>query len=219
MNSGLNNLGNTCYMNSIIQCISHLDLIDTNNNEFITEATISKSNNSENFKLMEQWLILNKKLKNNKSTTNPINFLKHFMNSIDNSDYYFMSFMQNDAAEFITIFFDLLHKCIVHKIIFEISGNIENPMDQIAVDSINYWKKFFENGYSTIIKNTYSQLLSITKCPECEYTTYNHDPIQYISLHINKNTSDINITNLFNNYIKEKLDNNNKWKCDVPKFS
>ena len=35
-----------------------------------------------------------------------------------------------------------------------------------------------------IVENFYSQLLSLTICPECYYFTSNHDPIQVISLEL-----------------------------------
>ena len=46
----------------------------------------------------------------------------------------------------------------------------------------NYWKRFFEKKYSYLVKSTFSQLLSITNCPKCDYSTHNHDPIQVITL-------------------------------------
>tara|TARA_B100000686_G_C16528761_1_gene831206 strand:- start:260 stop:949 length:690 start_codon:yes stop_codon:yes gene_type:complete len=108
---------------------------------------------------------------------------------------------------------ELLHKAIERKITFQIDGIPENNMDRLAIKSMETWKNFFESNYSYIINKTYSQLLSITSCTECDNVSTNHDPILVISISI----KDINknIYDCLDNYIKvDKLDNNNLWKCD-----
>ena len=81
---------------------------------------------------------------NDTKCVNPINFYKSFAQNISKSEYIFVGFEQNDAGEFITILFDLLHKCLKYKIKLSIQGDIKNNLDRIAVDSINYWKKFLK---------------------------------------------------------------------------
>ena len=61
-----------------------------------------------------------------------------------------MGFDQNDAGEFMTILFDLLHKCLQYRINICINGQTKNALDKIAVKSIHYWSKFFKNEYSYI---------------------------------------------------------------------
>ena len=213
MDYGLKNLGNTCYMNSIIQCIRYTGLLNLDDNDFIQNCIKTEKRNE--FSLMREWLRLQKNfiIENDTKCVNPINFYKSFAQNISRSEYMFVGFEQNDAGEFITILFDLLHKCLKYKIKLSIQGDIKNNLDRIAVDSIDYWKKFFENEYSYLIQSTYSQLLSITSCPKCDYSTRNHDPIQIITLHMKPHFE--TIYDMLSHYTSvETLDSDNTWKCD-----
>ena len=209
-NKGLCNLGNTCYINSALQCLSHLIEFHPKNDIFIKELTLHKVRSP----LMKEWYDLLDAIWSTTSN-NPINptpFLKEFINQASANNIDFHNFHQNDTEEFINIILDLLHKSIKKKLSISISGDIKTNMDRLGYKSINEWLKFFKNDNSYIIQKFYSQLLSITTCSHCDTSVTNHEPIMVLSLEIKDCNTIYDCLKSFTKH--EILDSNNQWKCD-----
>ena len=206
-NKGLANLGNTCYMNSALQCLSHLLEFHPKNDNFLD---LNKNRND----IYNAWLRLQIDLwGNNKGPVIPKQFLQTFMKECVSNDICFYNFDQNDTEEFITIFMDLLHRSIKKKIKITIEGAVSSEIDKLAVKAAKSWQTFFEDDYSYIIKKFYSQLLSITSCPKCDYITVNFDPSMTLPLEIPDNAS--SLYDCLQSYTnKTTLDCDNSWKCD-----
>ena len=207
-NKGLANLGNTCYMNSALQCLSHLLEFHPKNDNFLNE-------NRNKGDIYGAWLDLQFKLWSNDDDKPivPKSFLQRFMKECRETDKEFNNFDQNDTEEFIEFFMDLLHRSMKKDIKITIQGHIKDQLDKLAVKGFNSWSQFFKNDYSYVIQKFYSQLLSVTSCTECDYVTVNFDPCMVLSLEIPSDAT--SLTDCLDSYTKKvTLDCDNSWKCD-----
>lgn len=209
-NKGLVNLGNTCYMNSALQCLSHLITFHPNNEKFFDECKKADKDT-----LVYEWFQFQRQMWSNDSskTHNPQGLLKRFQHLCIEKNIYFSNFDQNDVNEFLTLFLDLLHQGLKKHVKMTFSKKVEDQADKINLKSNETWKRFYEKDYSYIVENFYSQLLGITSCTDCEYFTTNHDPIQVVSLEIPDSASSLECC--LTEYMKKvRLDEDNLWQCD-----
>ena len=212
-NKGLVNLGNTCYMNSCLQCLSHLLEFNPKSKSFIQSCYSSECKNN----IMNQWIELQRKLWDNgiNQPINPIDLLKDFRSECDKQNRYFDNFQQNDIDEFLNIFMDFLHESVSKPCNFikQNKKRTDNEVQKIVDKSHQTWELFFKKNNSYIVDKFYSQYFSLTSCPECEYITTNHEPFMVITLTIPQNANTIYdcLTSYTN---KKKLDTDNGWRCD-----
>ena len=180
---GLINLGNTCFINSSLQCLFHTKEL-TNyflNNIYKKEINIQNNQGSRG-KIAEGFAELLKEIQTTNSTKlNPINFLRTFfrVNQSLNAG------IQHDAQEFLSILLDYLHEDlnrIDKKPYIQLEEQKENETDKEA--SERFWNSHKKREDSIIVDLFHGQFKSKIKCVTCCNISINYEPFIFLGLPI-----------------------------------
>ena len=209
-NKGFINHGATCYLNSALQCLSHIDILSDNN--FKNQVIKYKRGNTP---LVDEWLNIQNQMwsDDDNNSINSSNLIQIFIKKCQDENIYFESFQQNDASEFLNYFLDFIHNEISRKININIQGTVKNKLDKLYHNNLKIYEKHFKNSYSFIVEQFYSSLLSLTQCPECNHTNDNHEPLSIITLTLKNGYK--SLYDCIDEYVKKTtLDDDNKFKCE-----
>eukprot|EP01084_Bolivina_argentea_P124838 221222_1 len=181
---GLRNLGNTCFMNSTIQCLCHCPLLV---NYFLDKERWSKDINRDNplgwnGKVAETWSDLLQKYWSAKYSVLSPNVLKRTIAKIQPR---FSGYQQHDSSELLQFLLDGLHEDlnrIKEKPYTEkIESNDVQNLKQIAQES---WGIHKARNDSVIVDSIQGQLKSRVQCPDCNRISVTFDPFMFLSVPI-----------------------------------
>jgi ubiquitin C-terminal hydrolase len=184
--TGLANLGNTCFINALIQIISHTyelnELLDS-------EEYKSKLNDSPDSKLLLSWDELRLLMWSENCTISPGAFIHDIRKiSKQKNNSMFASMSQNDMPEFLTFLFDIFHNALKRKVSMTIDGRPKNKRDKMAKLCFEMIKKTYMQSYSEIFKMFYgiqvSTLLPEKPKDQYDYLSIRPEPYMIISLPI-----------------------------------
>ena len=189
---GLNNIGNTCYMNSALQCLSNCEDLTK---LFLSKKYISEINTLNNLgskgKISNAYYNLLCDLwKGNSKSISPLTFRNTFI--IYNEQ--FSNYLQQDSNEFLIYFLDKLHEDlnrISKKPYIEMRNKEDFETDEIA--SLRWWKCYKKREDSIIIDFFHGQYKNKITCSECLNISISFDPFIFISLPIPSGRYNINV--------------------------
>ena len=205
--SGLKNLGNTCYMNCALQCLSNTeDLTKYILKDYFKRDINHVNKLGYNGELIYQYSKLIKLLweikinhdieKDNSKTleyitvTNPKEF-RNFIGKILNQ---FNSSKQQDSHEFLSLFLDNLHEDInrvTNKPYLELEQRAKGESDEEA--SERWWKIHRLRENSIISDLFYGQFKSKIVCFDCNNISITYEPFMFLSLSLPISPMKINL--------------------------
>jgi ubiquitin carboxyl-terminal hydrolase 8 len=157
--TGIENLGNTCFLNACMQVINHTYEL----NEFLDSKKINKliKNELDDSAILIEWNDLRKVMWSGNGIVSPNKFVYniHKIAGIKEKDI-FTGFAQNDMPEFLLFFIDCIHNSISRKISMKIKGNQKNNTDEIAYQCYSMLQKIYSEEYSEIMDLFYGIYVS-----------------------------------------------------------
>ncbi|XP_011881304.1 PREDICTED: ubiquitin carboxyl-terminal hydrolase 20-like isoform X5 [Vollenhovia emeryi] len=211
--NGLRNIGNTCFMNSVIQCLSNTRplleyllneqyLADINTTTSSMKGALIKAFSQV---IHELWEVGGDHVVN---TTALKSQIQRFAPR-------FMGYSQQDAQEFLRYLLEGLHEDVnrVTTKLPPIHGDIPDSYTdmQKAVES---WKRYIRSEDSTIVDVFVGQLRSSLRCTSCDHVSVTLDPFWDLSLPIPARSGTVKLSQCLEHFTREEvLDGDEKPTC------
>ncbi|CAL1715008.1 unnamed protein product [Somion occarium] len=182
---GLGNMGNTCFMNSAIQCLAHTEELT----EFFLTGVFEDELNPENplgmrGAIAEAFGALLRRIWDTNSSMSSYS-PREFKSVLQRFAPQFAGYQQHDSQELVAFLLDGLHedlnrilkKPYVEKPDWEGGGDKE--MVALAKES---WDGYMKRNDSVIVDLFQGQYKSTLVCPECQKVSITFDPFMYLTL-------------------------------------
>jgi ubiquitin carboxyl-terminal hydrolase 36/42 len=174
---GLINLGNTCFLNAVLQALSRCPpLLDM-------EPRIRKE--SKKVPLVTALQQFLQDVKGGSALIRPagvVSALLHVVHACD--DDWYRPRQQADAAECIQYLLDGVHDAMYRQVRITIHGDATTREQQAQVKALASWSQFFAKEYSPIVEHFYGQYQICIRCDTCKSVSERYEPWMMIKVPI-----------------------------------
>jgi|UniRef100_A0A6C0C117 ubiquitin carboxyl-terminal hydrolase 8 len=180
--TGLQNLGNTCFMNSVLQCLSHTyefsEYLDTGDYK-------KKLNRKPDSLILLEWDKLRKMMWDENCIISPGGFFTVIRKVARIKDKpLFTGYAQNDLPEFLTFILDCFHESILREVDMKITGEIKNETDKLAKECFTMMQNMYKKEYSEMLQTFYGIHVSKIETLGGDYLSSSPEPFLMLDLAI-----------------------------------
>ena len=210
--TGLANLGNTCFVNTCLQILSHTyELNDLLNDEKYK----TRLNNKYETALLVEWDNLRTMMWKENCIISPGKFIKTLQKLAQLKNVsLFTGFAQNDLPEFLLFVIDCFHISLQREVKMSVVGKAMNHTDTLAAECFEMIKNMYNKDYSEIWNMFYgihvSQITAINN--NAEMLSRRPEPFFMVDLSIPQHIKEPTLLNCMDLYVEgETLMGDNAW--------
>ena len=210
--TGLANLGNTCFINSALQCFSHSYEL---NNLLNTEKYKTKLNKKAESLILLEWDKLRKMMWSENCTISPGGFVTSIQKVAKiKGKRIFTGYAQNDLPEFVIFLIDCFHVAILREVEMTIRGEIKTDKDKLAKKCYEMLKDMYRKEYSELLKFFYGTMISKISRTNGDLLSQKPEPFNILSLPIPniKNPTLMDCLDLYTE--EENLEGENQYEIE-----
>lgn len=220
--SGLMNLGNTCFLNSCMQALSHTHELTA----FLQSPAYDKclkmtrkKDDENDIALIEEWNNLRKTIWSQNGIISPKRFVYHVHKVAKQTNReLFTGFAQNDLPEFLLFLIENMHNNIRRKVTMNIRGAALNSKDKLALSCYEMLKKSYEKEYSEIMDMFYGIYVSELSSPEDNKVILSCHPEHFFILDVEMPTKNPTLYDCLDSFTRtEVLEGENAWYNETTK--
>lgn len=154
---GIRNIGNTCYMNSVLQCLS--------NTKSLTDYVLDDPDGADG-KLIRVYRDLLSRIWTNNDNYHPVDTTA-FKSAFQRLSPRFVGYDQQDAQEFLRLLLDKLHMDVNRvKVKSRSAPDVDETLKDNAL-AAEFWKRYLATDNSTVVDLFAGQLKSTLECSVC----------------------------------------------------